>query len=91
MVEKGKAYFFSLARYPTSPHRATELNMWPWYSAFALVSPQLDSSSARRWGFLVGKTATQQKRGEHPTLSPLLGSHFRFLFGTQDFTPRYQS
>ena len=38
-VQKRK--FLSLARYPTSPQRATELNMWPWYSAFAVVSPQL--------------------------------------------------
>ena len=32
------------------------------------------------------KTATQQKRGEHPTGSPLLGYHFGPLFGTRDFS-----
>ena len=56
--------FFSLARYPTSPQRATELNMWPWYSAFAVLSPQLDSSSARRWGSLAGEKLVEGGRFE---------------------------
>ena len=65
-LKKYKKYkkFLSLARYPTSPQRATELNMWPWYSAFAVVSPQLDSSSARRWGSLAGEKLVEGGRFE---------------------------